>query len=232
MNKDLTGKEVSLPEPDSPILDPRVPSPFKALKRNPHILLAASGSVAAIKFPIIARCLSQWAEVKAVCTSSSLKFINKQTMPTEVPLYTDDDEWQGWKKIGDSVLHIELRRWADLLLIAPLSANTLAKCANGMCDNLLTCVVRAWDFDKPFLIAPAMNSFMWNSLFTARHLEVMEDLGAQLVSPIVKKLACGDVGNGAMAEPASIEAAVRHTISKLDSIPSNGRRHSEGNKSG
>ena len=54
--------------------------------------------------------------------------------------------------MGDPVLHIELRRWADVLLLAPLSANTLAKAASGLCDNLLTCVVRAWDFDKPLLV--------------------------------------------------------------------------------
>ncbi len=55
--------------------------------------------------------------------------------------------------MGDPVLHIELRRWADVLLVAPLSANTLAKMANGLADNLLTCVVRAWDFSKPLLVS-------------------------------------------------------------------------------
>jgi len=64
----------------------------------------------------------------------------------------DEDDWRSWKTVGDNVLHIELRRWADAMLIAPLSANTLAKVANGMCDNLLTCVVRAWDWQKPLLV--------------------------------------------------------------------------------
>jgi phosphopantothenoylcysteine decarboxylase len=64
----------------------------------------------------------------------------------------NEDDWRQWRKVGDEVLHIELRRWADALVIAPLSANSLAKLAGGMCDNLLTCIVRAWDFNRPLLV--------------------------------------------------------------------------------
>lgn len=80
----------------------------------------------------------------------------------------DEDEWSCWSKREDPVLHIDLRKWADVLLVAPLSANTLAKLANGLCDNLLTCVARAWDFSRPLLVAPAMNTLMWESPFTAK----------------------------------------------------------------
>ncbi|CAB4317634.1 unnamed protein product [Prunus armeniaca] len=62
--------------------------------------------------------------------------------------------------MGDSVLHIELRCWADIMVIASLSANTLSKIAKGLCDNLLTCVVHAWDYSKPFFVAPAMNTLL------------------------------------------------------------------------
>ena len=72
--------------------------------------------------------------------------------------------------VGDPVAHIELRRWADALVIAPLSANTLAKAAAGMADGLLTCVLRAWDWNKPALLAPAMNTAMWESPLTEAHL--------------------------------------------------------------
>lgn len=65
----------------------------------------------------------------------------------------DDDEWHEWSKVGDPVMHIELRRWADVFVIAPLSANTLAKLANGICDNLITCVARAWDFQRPLVVS-------------------------------------------------------------------------------
>lgn len=103
------------------------PVQINGAPRRPRILLAASGSVAAIKFANLCRCFSEWAEVKAVATKPSLHFIDKASLPKDVILYTDEEEWSTWKKIGDSVLHIELRRWADIMVIAPLSANTLGK---------------------------------------------------------------------------------------------------------
>ncbi|KAG1662842.1 hypothetical protein FOA52_010633 [Chlamydomonas sp. UWO 241] len=125
----------------------------------------------------------------------------------------DADEWHSWKKVGDDVLHIELRRWADVLVIAPLSANTLAKVAGGLADNVLTCVVRAWDWGAaPMLVAPAMNTLMWSSPFTDQHLTVITRLGAAVVPPVSKRLACGDTGIGAMADPADIAAAVSRVL--------------------
>lgn len=182
-----------------------------------RIILAASGSVAAIKFGILADSLSDWADVRAVATKPALHFIDKQSLSTNVKLYTDEDEWSSWSKIGDDVLHIELRKWADAMVIAPLSANTLAKVAGGLCDNLLTCIVRAWDYSKPVFVAPAMNTFMWENPFTQKHLEVLKDLGLSVISPIPKKLACGDYGNGAMAEPSVIDSTLRLLMHNRDS---------------
>lgn len=178
-------------------------------QRRPRILLAASGSVAAIKFANLCRCFCEWAEVKAIATKSSLHFINRAALPKDVVFYTDEDEWTSWKKIGDEVLHIELRKWADIMVIAPLSANTLGKIAQGLCDNLVTCVVRAWDYNKPMFVAPAMNSLMWGNPFTERHLITIDELGITLIPPVTKRLACGDYGNGAMAEPDLIYNTVR-----------------------
>ncbi|KAL5748261.1 hypothetical protein ACOSP7_025294 [Xanthoceras sorbifolium] len=176
--------------------------------RKPRILLAASGSVAALKFGNLCHCFSEWAEVRAVATRSSLHFVDRAAIPKDVIFHTDEDEWS-WSKIGDSVLHIELRRWADIMVIAPLSANTLAKIAGGLCDNLLTCIVRAWDYSKPLFIAPAMNTFMWTNPFTERHLMTIDELGITLIPPVTRRLACGDYGNGAMAEPSLIYSTVR-----------------------
>lgn len=78
-----------------------------------------------------------------------------------------------------------------------------------MCDNLLTCIIRAWDYSKPLFVAPAMNTLMWNNPFTERHLLSLDELGITLIPPIKKRLACGDYGNGAMAEPSLIYSTVR-----------------------
>lgn len=95
--------------------------------RKPRILLAASGSVDCIKFGSLCSCFSEWADVRAVATQAALHFIDKTSLPKDMILYTDEDEWSTWSKVGDPVLHVELRRWADIMVIAPLSANTLAK---------------------------------------------------------------------------------------------------------
>jgi len=83
----------------------------------------------------------------------------------------------------------------------------------GLCDNLLTSVVRAWDWDaKPLLLAPAMNTAMWTSPLTGRHLSLLKSLGAGVVPPVAKALACGDVGMGAMAEPEEVAVAVKGAL--------------------
>lgn len=183
--------------------------------RRPKILLGVSGSVAAIKVPILAKLLAEVADVQMIATDASRKLLSDEDLCTlNIPVKGNEDEWHAWKEVGDPVLHIELRRWADCLLIAPLSANTLAKIAQGFCDNLLTCVVRAWDFEKPLLVAPAMNTFMWDSPFTSSHLGTLEELGAIVIPPVSKKLACGDIGNGAMASPDIIAEAAISAVSR------------------
>jgi len=120
---------------------------------------------------------------------------------------------QSWKKVGDPILHIEvslgspgvqtilklltqLRRWADLVLIAPLDANTLAKLSHGLCDNLVTSLMRALDSSRTKVcVFPAMNTFMYNHPLTQPQLDILRDtLGYELVGPVGKELACGDVG--------------------------------------
>ncbi|KAF5840899.1 flavo protein [Dunaliella salina] len=182
-------------------------------QRRPHILLGVTGSVAAIKLPLLCQQLGEIGDLKVITTNAAQHFM---TMSAPVPkvegmeFLNDEDEWHSWQRVGDEVLHIELRRWADIFIIAPLSANSLAKLANGLADNLLTCVARAWDHQAAnMLVAPAMNTCMWSGPFTAAHLTTLYDMGMAILPPISKRLACGDTGVGAMAEPASIAEAAR-----------------------
>jgi phosphopantothenoylcysteine decarboxylase len=202
-----------------------------------NVLLGATGSVAAIRVPELYRQLHLAGHaVKVVTTRAALYFFDPATLDGG-EVIRDEDEWPGreagrlWQR-GDPVLHIELRRWADLFAVAPLDANTLAKLANGLCDNCLTCVWRAWDAARPVVLAPAMNTLMWQHALTGRHLrQLAADHGGgdvptgldldgvvrginercprlRIVGPQSKRLACGDVGEGAMADVAEIVSEI------------------------
>jgi len=156
--------------------------------------------------------------------------INKQQYDDSFKVISDKDEWKSYQNIGggtrglgDPILHIELRKWADVFVIAPLSANTLAKIANGLCDNLLTSIARAWEFNngsesdiicplKPILLAPAMNTAMWKHPLTKSHLNTLSFLGYTIIPPTQKILACGDLGDGALASVEDIVSCVAKSI--------------------
>lgn len=169
------------------------------------ILFGLTGSVAAILCNKLQTKLSEIGEVKTVLTPAAEKIIYNHYTQSHY-YYTEKKEWE-WKTIGDSVHHVELAEWADIFVIAPLSANTLAKMANGICDNMLTCIYRCYDINKPIIVAPAMNTKMWEHPITNKHITVLEQLhnfrilNAKfvIVPPIEKQLACGTIGMGAMA---------------------------------
>ena len=191
--------------------------------------------MAAIRTPTLYAALAEHGhDVRVVATEPALYFFDPADLPP-AKLIRDRDEWPGERyHRGDEVLHIELRRWADILIVAPLDANTLSKFALGLSDNLLTCLYRAWDLDKPVVLAPAMNTLMWRKPATSRHLgRIWLDQNGRdslpsdwspdaapalfaahaprtiLIPPQAKRLACGDVGVGAMAEVVDIAEAVR-----------------------
>jgi phosphopantothenoylcysteine decarboxylase len=175
-----------------------------------NMLVMVTGSVAAIKLPQLLDELNKLSNnkkpinVRVVTTEHGLHFFSFQQINQLVKVYRDCDEWDQWSQIGDEVIHIELRKWATIGLIAPLDANTCAKISNGICDNLLTCIVRAWDLNKPLVFAPAMNVHMWTHPITQINLNQLLSFGYIQIGPISKKLACGDVGIGAMAEVKDI----------------------------
>ena len=200
------------------------------LSNRKKVLVCATGSVAAIKIPEIIKELKQKmktnVEIRFIPTEKALHFlpnledqvINKFEDLKEFPfkVFRDEDEWSSWHQRGDPVLHIELRKWADLLVIAPLDANTLAKLSNGMCDNLLTCICRAWDFKKPILFAPAMNTFMWDHPVTITQINTLKSWGYTEIPPIEKTLMCNDKGVGAMAEPQTIVERIVAALNLLE----------------
>jgi len=136
----------------------------------------------------------------------------------DLQFVVDHDEWESWQGRGDPVVHIELRKWAQILLMAPLDANTLAKLAGGLCDNLLTCIVRAWDPERPVIFCPAMNTFMYQHSFTAKHIAILKEIGMIEVPVVCKQLVCGDTGPGAMAEVDTIIDAVLRSCKNNTSI--------------
>uniref|UniRef100_A0A914CW95 Flavoprotein domain-containing protein n=1 Tax=Acrobeloides nanus TaxID=290746 RepID=A0A914CW95_9BILA len=187
-----------------------------------HLLIGVTGSVATIKLQeLIAEIHKQSPPdkivIKVVTTPNAMNFFNPIDLDEDV--FDDRDEWSMWQSRGDPVLHIELRKWADTLLIAPLDANSLAKIAHGLCDNLLTSLVRAWDFNKPLYFAPAMNTAMWENPLTYQHMKTLKELlQFREIPPIEKELMCGDKGYGAMATVqmiASIIASVHNNCCPL-----------------
>lgn len=175
------------------------------------ILIGCTGSVATIKLPVLVNTLLEQTEVQksvieiiVIATERAKHFFSKTDLPKSVQLYTDEDEWKAWSKRGDPVVHIDLGKWADMFVIAPLDANTLAKIANGICDNLLTCTARAWDLNKPLLFCPAMNTRMYEHPLTEQQISILQSWGYQLIPVVSKTLICGDIGAGGMAEVPTI----------------------------
>lgn len=220
-----------------------------------NVLLGVTGSVAALKTPILfSRLKALGCHVKIVATQAALYFFDPAAIDPLDPLrpernpavvVLDEDEWPGRAdgrryRGGDDVQHIELRRWADLLLIAPLDANTLGKLTAGLADNCLTCVWRAWDPARPVVLAPAMNTLMWRHPLTVRCLRQLAlDAGAppapadlpeddlvdwinahcarlRVAAPESRRLACGDVGVGALADPDALAVLVQSLLGSGD----------------
>lgn len=171
------------------------------------IILGVTGSVAATLTPKMVQALKKDGHcVKVIATKPSLYFFKEKYI--EADFLKDKHEWPSIRyKKDDPVVHIDLGNWADLLLVAPLTANTLAKMANGYEDNLLSCVYRAWDMKKPIVMAPAMNTRMWEHPVTKEHVNKMKKWHGEMlevVGPVKKMLACGDVGMGALADIGDI----------------------------
>lgn len=182
------------------------------------ILLGVSGSIAAYKAATLIRLLvKEGAEVKVVMTNAAAGFITPLTLATlaknEVPLnISDHDSWNN---------HVMLGRWADVMLIAPASANTIAKMALGLCDNLLLAVYLS--ATCPVMFAPAMDEDMWHHPATKGNVDKLVSHGHQQIPIATGELASGLFGEGRMAEPEQIVAYLQqHFQRKNGKKPLNG----------
>nr|WP_302479289.1 flavoprotein [Ruegeria arenilitoris] len=205
-------------------------------KRN--VLLCACGSSAADKVPdLVKRITAAGHNVKLIPSVSAEKFFRdieveeetgniKKTRPKKIDdyishhdYYRDDDEWNfRYTEFGMPLRasHLALCDWADCVIVAPVTCNTMGKIANGIADNLLTSVFVAWQYrNKPAILCPACNTNMWNNVTTQRNVEKLRDLGIDLVGPRKGRLSNGMMGIGMMATPDQIIEVLDEAFEEL-----------------
>lgn len=168
---------------------------------NKRVLLGVSGSIAAYKSPDIVRRLQDLgAEVRVIITSGGREFVSERSLQTISKNKVHDNLWD--KDAELSMGHIELAKWADVVIIAPASANTIAKLCHGEADDLLTTVILATS--ATVMIAPSMNQQMYASLAMKENLQLLKSRNVIIIEPGFGEQACGDVGEGRLAEPIDI----------------------------
>lgn len=173
----------------------------------PKVLLGVTGAIACYKVCSLVRLMvARGWQVQVVATAHALDFVGEITWRTlsqravECDAFAPNADWHP--------RHIALADWCDLLLVAPCSANTLAKLAHGLADNLLTETALALPPSKPMWVAPSMNTRMWEHAATQTNVETLRARGAQVLLPKAGELACGVTGAGRLPEPEELMAAL------------------------
>jgi len=188
--------------------------------QNKRILLIVSGGIAAVKVPdLIRRLRDLGAYVRCILTEGGAQFVT----PMSLAALSGDKVFQDLFSLTDEsdMGHIRLSRDADLVLVAPATANIMAKMAYGLADDLATTALLATD--KPVIIAPSMNVMMWNNAATRTNLATLKDRGIGIIGPDAGDLACGEVGDGRLADTADIITAVERFLqSQMDQGPLSG----------
>ena len=175
-----------------------------------NVVLGITGSIAAYKAADIANKLTKaGCDVHAVMTKAAQEFITPMTIQTLTKNKVHTDMFD--RDDPAVVEHISLAHSADLFLVAPATANFIAKAAAGIGDDMLTTVLLAVH-DIPVLIAPAMNNYMYDNPVTQRNIRTLTELGFYFIEPRESLLACGDVGKGALAETEVIVAKVLEAL--------------------
>jgi phosphopantothenoylcysteine decarboxylase / phosphopantothenate---cysteine ligase len=182
---------------------------------NKKILLGITGGIAAYKSATLVRLLHKKnSEVQVVMTKSAQEFITPLTMSTLSGNSVHTNLFN--QELETKIEHIALSNWADIILVAPATANFIAKLANGICDDLLSTLCLAANKDIPIVIAPAMNKEMWHSEATKENIKVLKRRGVLILGPDKGEQACGISGVGRMVEPDTIvETLENKFISKI-----------------
>ncbi len=170
------------------------------IRRFVKILLGVTGGIAAYKAcELTSLAVKAGHEVQVILTPNAARFVG----PLSFEALSGRRVMTG--TFDDALAHIELARWADVAVVAPLSAHTLGKLACGLADDALTTTLMALPRGRPCVLAPAMNTEMWFNPVVVRNLKWLDELDRYtIVAPIEKRLACGDVGPGGLAEPLDI----------------------------
>ncbi|OCL83428.1 MULTISPECIES: bifunctional phosphopantothenoylcysteine decarboxylase/phosphopantothenate--cysteine ligase CoaBC [Arcobacteraceae] len=170
--------------------------------KGKNILLGVTGSIAIYKsLELVRLYIKAGANVKVLMSEASKKFITPLTFEVISQNRALDETTENWEK-NQNYNHIDITKWADIFVLAPLSANSINKIANGIADNLLLQTVLACK--KPIVLAPAANTNMIENSITKESLKKINSLGFKIVDTQTKELACKDIGNGAMAEPIDV----------------------------
>ena len=180
-----------------------------------NILLGISGGIAAYKTPNFVRLLKKsGADVQVLASRSALQFVSELSLSTVSgrPVLTDIFSADGNGHDNARTMHITLGEWADALVIAPATANTLAKLAAGMCDDMLSLCFLTLRPGKPVLIAPAMDGHMYDSPSVQRNLAMLKAQGCRMMEPESGSLASGQCGLGRMPEPETIFEALTELL--------------------
>lgn len=182
--------------------------------KGKKILIGITGGIAAYKVcSLIRNFIKQGAQVKVVLTENAKEFVTPTTLSTlsKNPVYSDT-----FSSGEYSIKHVSLVDEADIFVLAPATANTLGKVANGICDNLLSSLLCACT--KPVVFAPAMNTNMWNNSLVQKNIQTLQNQGWEIVEPGFGELACGYNGDGRMAEIEEIEAKIIEILTKKKAL--------------
>jgi phosphopantothenoylcysteine synthetase/decarboxylase len=188
----------------------------KSNLKNANILLGVSGGIAAYKAVDLARKLTgAGAKLNTVMTASARRLIGPKSFEAVTGAQVFVSMWNKRERYdAGAASHIDLVDWADMVVVAPATANILGKIANGICDDLLSTILCVC-WAKPTLLAPAMNNNMWNNPAVQRNVERLKEMGFRLAGPEEGLLVCGREGVGRMSEPSSILKTIEEMIAEI-----------------